>query len=188
MLKDFIVSTNHQRVLSFLSKFADDELHEREIARRIGISYGSANQTLNDLHSAGALERRRKGKMCFYRLNLRNPVIQEFKRLNILLLLEPLVQKLRKTVRKIVLFGSCAQGTDTAESDVDLFIVSEDREKVLQVVNSFSSGSGFQQIRIQPVIKTPLELLEMGNKSDVFLNQVRKGIILWEKVIDESKL
>jgi len=188
MLKDYIISTNHQRVLSFLSKFADSELHEREIARRIGISYGSANQTLNDLHSAGALERRREGKMCFYRLNLRNPIVQEFKRLNILLLLEPLVQKIKKTVRKIVLFGSCAQGTDTTESDVDLFIVAQDREKVLKVVNSYSPGSRFQQIKIQPVVKTPLELLEMENKSDVFLTQVRKGIVLWEKVVDESKL
>lgn len=69
MQNNFIIFTNHQKVLSFLSKFSDKESYEREIARKIGISYGSANKVLNDLYSNGLLKRRREGKMYFYSIN-----------------------------------------------------------------------------------------------------------------------
>jgi len=38
MFENFVISTNHQKVLSFLAKFSDQEFYEREIARKVGIS------------------------------------------------------------------------------------------------------------------------------------------------------
>ncbi len=63
MFENFVISTNHQRVLSFLAKFSDQEFYEREIARKVGISTGSTNKVLNDLFSVGLLKRRQAGKM-----------------------------------------------------------------------------------------------------------------------------
>ena len=34
MQNNFIIFTNHQKVLSFLAKFSDKESYEREIARK----------------------------------------------------------------------------------------------------------------------------------------------------------
>lgn len=79
VIQDFISSTNQLRVLSFLAKFSDKEYHEREIARRTGVSYGSANRVLNELFADGILVRRQVGKMLFYSFNSEDPLAKTFK-------------------------------------------------------------------------------------------------------------
>lgn len=188
MKNNFIISTNHQKVLSFLAKFSDKEFYEREIARKTGISYGSANKVLNELCSNGLLKRRQEGKMYFYSLDKTNAMLRQFKILNTLVLLQPLIEQLKNITKKIVIYGSCAQGTDASESDIDLFIISKQKRKVLQIIGNLSLGKGFEGIKIQPVIQTPIELLEGEKEDKEFLSLVREGIILWEKPVDESRL
>ena len=188
MRNNFIIFTNHQKVLSFLAKFSDKESYEREIARKIGISYGSANKVLNDLYSNGLLKRRREGRMYFYSINKKNVMLKPFKILNNIILLQPLIKKLKRLTKKIVLYGSCAEGTDNSESDIDLFIISEQKRKALQIIKNYSFKKGFKDIKIQPVIQTPIELLESEKGDKEFLSLVREGIVLWEKQTDESRI
>ncbi len=188
MQNNFIIFTNHQKVLSFLAKFSDKESYEREIARKIGISYGSANKVLNDLYSNGLLKRRREGRMYFYSINKKNVMLKPFKILNNIILLQPLIKKLKRLTKKIVLYGSCAEGTDNSESDIDLFIISEQKRKALQIIKNYSFKKGFKDIKIQPVIQTPIELLESEKGDKEFLSLVREGIVLWEKQTDESRI
>ena len=58
--------------------------------------------------------------------------------------------------------GSCAKGRDTSKSDIDIFIVSDQRDKVLQIIGKHQLGDGFEGIEIQPAILgailNPLEL------------------------------
>ena len=188
MQNNFIIFTNHKKGLSFLAKFSDKESYEREIARKIGISYGSANKVLNDLYSNGLLKRRREGKMYFYSINKENAMFKPFKILNNIILLQPLIKKLKRLTKRIVLYGSCAEGTDNSESDIDLFIISEQKRKALQIIKNYSFKKGFKDIKIQPVIQTPIELLESEKGDKEFLSLVREGIVLWEKQIDESRI
>jgi predicted nucleotidyltransferase len=186
MAKNFLISTNHQKALSFLAKFSDKEFHEREIARTIGISYGSANRVLRDLHSDGYLIRRQAGKMLFYRFNSLEPSHKSFKIFSTIALLRPLVCELIKISYNIILFGSCAEGTEASDSDIDLFIVTGQKSKVLRIILNFSLGRGFEEIKIQPVIYSPVELMKHEKTDAEFLSLVREGIVLWEKPPDES--
>ncbi len=186
MFENFLVSTNHQKVLSFLTKFSDQEFYEREIARKIGISTGSTNKVLNDLFSGGLLKRQQKGKMYFYIIDNTHPIFIHFKILNNVLLILPLVQKLKSLAKKIVLYGSCADGKDTSESDIDLFLVSGERERILQIIGNYSLGKGFEDIEIQPMIRSSTELLRNEKDDKEFLSLVREGIVLWESPTDES--
>lgn len=188
MFNTHIIATVNQKVLSLLAKFPDKEFYEREIARRVGISYGSANGALNELYSTGAIRRRQEGKMYFYSVDPHNSTITEFKKLINMMLIEPLIEKLKNRASKIVLYGSCAQGNDISQSDLDLFIVSNNRERVMQEIDSFSFPQGFDDIHIQPVIKTPTELLEAGESEQAFLTEVEQGITLWERATGEPEL
>jgi len=188
MHKNFIISTNHQKVLSLFVKFSDLEFYEREVSRKIGISTGSSNKVLNDLFSNGFLIRRREGKMYFYKIDNNHPEFKYFKILNNIDLLMPLVQKLKKITKRIILYGSCNNGSDTSKSDIDLFIISENRREVLQIINDYSLRKPFENIKIQPVIQSSLDLLESKKSDKEFLSLVRQGIILWEHPIDESRL
>jgi predicted nucleotidyltransferase len=181
MLNDILVSTNNQKILQFLSKYSDKEFHEREIVRRLGTASGSANRALNELFAAGAVTRRTEFQRLFYSVDISNPGVVEFKKLVNVLLLEPLVEKLKPFSTQVALFGSCAQGTDTSKSDMDIFIVTGKKEKVNQVMQDFQFSQGYEGIVIQPIIKTPVELLNAGESERAFLSEVEKGITLWEK-------
>jgi predicted nucleotidyltransferase len=188
MLQPHLISTVNQKVLSLLVKFSDQEFYEREVARKLGIATGSANRALNELYSTGAVTRRRKGKMYFYSIDSSNVALIEFKKMVNLMLVEPLAEELKKTSSRVVLYGSCALGTDTSESDIDLFVVSNSKEDVSNVISGYTFPRGFENIHIQSVIRTPVELLEGGQSERPFMEEVERGIVLWEKVVSESRI
>jgi predicted nucleotidyltransferase len=86
------------------------------------------------------------------------------------------------------LYGSCALGTDNSESDLDLFVVSNNKEDVSNVISSFKFPRGFENINIQSVIRTPVELLEGGESEQTFMEEVERGIVLWERARSESRV
>ena len=186
MKKDIFISTSEQKALSFLAKFSDKEFHEREIARRTGISYGSANGVLNELFADGILVRRQAGKMLFYSFNSRDPLSKTFKIFVSVSILRPLIKDLRECASEIVLYGSCARGEDGSGSDVDLFVISENKEKALRTIEGYRFRKGFENIRIQPVILSAQELLRSEKADKEFLSLVREGIVLWDELRDEA--
>jgi len=185
-IRDYFSSTNQLKVLSFLAKFSDQEFHEREIARRTGISYGSANRVLNELLANGILARRQAGKMLFYSFNSEDPIAKTFKIFVSVSMLRPLVKNLREFTTEIVLYGSCARGEDTSASDMDLFVISENKENALGTIESYRFRKGFENIRIQPVILSPHELLKSEKTDKEFLSLVREGIVLWDEMKHEA--
>jgi predicted nucleotidyltransferase len=188
MLQPHLVTTINQKVLSLLAKFSDQEFYEREVARKLGISTGSANRAFNELYSTGAVKRRREGKMYFYSIDSSNAAFTEFKKLVSLLLIEPLVEELKKISSRIILYGSCALGTDNSDSDFDLFVVANNKEDVSNVISGFTFPRGFENIHIQSVVRTPVELLEKGESERTFMEEVERGIVLWERVGSESRV
>jgi len=175
-------------VLSLLVKFSDQDFYEREVARKLGVSSGSANRALNELFSSRVITRRREGKMYFYSIDFSNTAVIEFKKMINLMLVEPLVEELKKMSNRIVLYGSCALGTDTSESDLDLFVVSNSKEDVSNVISNFKFPRGYENIHIQSVIRTPVELLEGEESERTFVEEVDHGIVLWEKVASGSRV
>lgn len=185
MLHSYIVATSAQKVLSLLVKFSDQDFYEREVSRRLGISTGSANRALNDLFSSGVITRRREGKMFFYAIDPSHVAIKALKIIINILLVEPLLDKLKKASVRVVLYGSCALGTDTSKSDLDLFIVSNRKKEASNIIADFVFPRGYENIRIQSIIRTPVELLKAGNSESAFMEEVERGIVLWEKVAGE---
>jgi len=188
MLQLHLIKTINQKVLSLLVKFSDQEFYEREVSRKLGISAGSANRALNELYSDRAVTRRKKGKMYFYSIDSSNAFLIELKKLVNLMLIEPLVEELKRMSSRIILYGSCALGMDTSQSDADLFIVSTSKKGVSNVISGFSFPTGFENIHIQSVIKTPAELLKAGESERAFMEEVERGMVLWEKVASEPRV
>jgi len=188
MINPYLISTNHQKILSFFVLHPDASFYEREIARKAGLSPSSTHHVLVRLYRAGVINRKQNGRMFFYSVDKANPYLREFKVLTNLLLIEPLVEKLKGLSHRIVLFGSWAEGSDNENSDIDLFIVSSEKEKVLSVVNKFSYSAKLYNRKVQPIINAPEELLKKGKEEKVFLEQVEKGKVLWEREIDDDIL
>jgi len=130
--------------------------------------------------------RRKVGKMMFYSYNSKDPLAKAFKIFVSVSLIRPLINDLKGCASEIVLYGSCARGEDGSASDVDLFVVSNDKEKPLRTIQSYKFEKAFEHMTIQPVILTPQELLKSEKSEKEFLSLVREGIVLWDEQIDEA--
>jgi len=182
MLFDIFIKSSEQKILSLFAMNPDQPFYGRQISRRLKISLGAAHGALLLLEQKGILVSQNIGKTKLYRLESFNPIIKTFKILNALLILEPLTQKLKKNSRLVILYGSYSTGTFTSESDLDLFIISEEKEKTTNNIDSFKRKTNLD---IRPIIKSLIEWIKLEKEDPEFFSEVNLGITLWEKPIDE---
>ena len=169
----------HQRplkILSFISIHPEKLFSAKEIAEATKSSKGATNQTLRSLLALDVLSREKKGNVFLYKLNAENLILRHFKIFETLLALQKLVKKIQKYCQEIILFGSCADGSNTGESDIDLFIRSEYKKEVRKIINKHES----LDMKYQIIIQDSLEFVSSKKEDSVFHNQVKKGICLWE--------
>jgi len=173
---DFITPT----FLKAFGVFHEDtmrEMHEREVVKKARISKGSANLILRKLANLGILERERRGRMVFYRINLKNPVAKQLKILFNVYSLYELVNKLKPYCKKIVLFGSCAEGTDVRESDIDLFVLTADKDEVKKKISGYRKKLSR---RLAPILVEIDELVTLKKEDKPLYDRISRGIALWE--------
>jgi len=127
MIEEVIFSTNCQKILSFLIQNVDKEYYDREISKLAGVSRAGTNIALRTLAQKNLISRKKQGRMFFYKAISEDVFIRQFKILQNITKLIPLVEKLKKISSKIVLFGSSAKGENTKESDIDIFILTRER-------------------------------------------------------------
>lgn len=165
-------------VLHFLLSNPMKQFHEREVVRQTGVSVGAVNQILKKLHKAGLVERDRRGRANFYRANLKSPVARQFKVLFNVLALDDLVDQIKQTSERVVLFGSCAEGTDVEESDIDLFVLSSDVEVVKSKISKYERM--FDR-RISPIVVDSRGFAKIKSKDKSLYERIFQGIRLWEQ-------
>jgi predicted nucleotidyltransferase len=77
---------------------------------------------------------------------------------------------------ELILFGSRAEGVDTPQSDLDLFVIADDKDLVYETIRESDLAA-----HIRPVILSPLESIEMREQDPLFYDQVMRGILLWRR-------
>lgn len=174
---DFFTPT----LVTVLQLFLTDpmqEHHERDVMRRTGVSKGSANKILRLLAEKGFLIRERKGRMVFYRLDTGDPAVRQFKVLVNVYALTGLIDRIKERCRRIILFGSCAEGTDVRGSDIDLFVLTSEKGPVRGEIGRFNAGS---ERRVAPIVVDANEFVEMREEDKPLYENVERGIVLWER-------
>ncbi len=176
MFKKVIFNKTALHILDHLSQRPMAALYEREIARGCKLSAGAVNNAMKPLREAGLVSAERRGKTVFYRPNLSNPVMKELKILFTLVRLAPIIQRLQPHAKRVILFGSAAQGTDTEHSDIDLFILTTaDRKIVSSILHDTEVIIGK---KINPVIVDAQRASAM--RQSVLYQQIMKGKVLWD--------
>ncbi|MFA6379171.1 MAG: nucleotidyltransferase domain-containing protein [Candidatus Omnitrophota bacterium] len=177
MKKDTFSSTITQKILDFLCDHLQESFFSAQIAFETSLSKGGVNQALRKLAQEGFLKAEKKGRMIFYQVEARSPVVKQYKILKNVSLLQPLVERLKALSERVVLFGSSAFGEDTGQSDIDIYVVSGNAQAVKDLV---ILRSPFKR-KAQLVLKTPAQDIALDKKEPVFYNEVKKGIVLWQK-------
>lgn len=127
-LSSLLFPEYRRRILGLLLLRPDEALHGREIARRTGLPAGTITRELGKLAEVGLLDRQKRGNQQVYSAATSSPIFSELA--SILRktsgLADVLVQALAPASHKLrvaFVFGSVAQGRETAGSDVDVMLI-----------------------------------------------------------------
>jgi len=175
-LERIFEATNSLKVLSFLARNPSQKFLNSEIQRAVSVSRAGAYLALQDLLRERLVIKAEKGRFHLYSLNHDNPIVRQFKVLMNVILLEPLILKLRPFMVRMVLFGSTSRGEDTASSDIDLFILSKDPETIREHLTSYKA-----ERKLQPIVLAPAEWPEFREREKEFFEEIERGIVLWEE-------
>jgi len=173
---DFLTPTT-LKVLEFFFANSMKEFHEREIVRNAKISKGSANKILRQLTDLKLLTRTKKGRMVFYRLNTGDPFVKHLKILYNLWTLRKFIEENKGKAKKIILFGSCAEGTDVSESDIDMLILTDEKKAIKENVSKFNQRSAR---KISPIILDVDGFMKMKREDKPLYERIDRGVVLWE--------
>lgn len=181
-LSRLFLKTRPYRVWSFLTLHPDEPSYGKQISEATGVSRGATNQILNEFLAQDLVTRQRSGKMWLYTPKP-HPVVSHFRVFENLIVLAPLVSELGKVSKRVILYGSAADGTDTAGSDIDVFVISDRPQDAAAAIREFPSDR-----QIAPVIQTPAEYASARRTDKAFIEEVNKGLVLFEKGVDEERL
>lgn len=115
--------------------------------------------------------------MKFYQINSKSPELKRLRINSAMEKLNPLLPGLEKLSQKIILFGSASRGEQTSSSDIDLFILSRDKNKIRESLKKISAD-----MRLKAIIKTPGEWSELEITEPEFYQEIKNGIILYDYV------
>lgn len=161
-------------VLDYLLQNPEIESTDIEISRNIKQAKKSAvNIALRKLAAADLTKRKHRGRMVFNKL-CDSPLITQLKIASNIIHIQPYVKKIARNCIKIILFGSRAYGIHTSESDFDLFIVTTDLNRIFTNTNMID--------KVQLIQKTSDQMLTLNKDEPVLYNEIKKGIVLWEKI------
>ena len=175
-MADIFSVTNSLKILSFLADNVGKEFLGSEIQKATKLSRAGVYIALRELIKQKLVSKTQRGKFLVYSVVYDDPVIRQFKVLRNILLLKPVIAKLKPLSKKIILYGSASRGEDLLNSDIDLFVLSKDPEAIKEILPSIRIKR-----KIQTIVKSPSELADLREKERVFYGEVDRGITLWEE-------
>ena len=174
-----LFTSTQQRVLALLFGQPDREFYVTELIALAGSGRGAVQRELARLSESGLASVSRVGNRKHYRANPESPLFDEICSIvrktvgveeSVRGALEPLMDRLVLAL----LFGSVARGTDTATSDIDLLLVSDDLtlEAVYAVMAPMEESLGR---RVNPTVYTRAEFGKRRRASAGFLTRILQG-------------
>jgi len=112
-----------------------DSFYINQIARLVETSAGNVQRELKKLEESGLLSKEKKGNSTYFKINANSPLFNDFKNIvdKTIGLKNILEETLKKTqgIDFAFLFGSYVKGDFGPDSDIDLYVIGDIREKEL---------------------------------------------------------
>ena len=130
-LADALFTRTQQGVLGRLFGQPDRSFFASELIRDIGMGSGGVQRELRRLEQSGLAEIRQVGNQKHYHANPNSPLFAELasiaqKTFGIAYPLQEALKKLAPRIKAAFVFGSVAKRSDTARSDIDLMVISDE--------------------------------------------------------------
>ena len=175
-LADALFTTTQQRVLSLLFGQPSRSFFASELIELTGSGSGAVQRELQRLVSSGLVTVTRVGRQKHHQANPDSPVFEELHGLVLktVAMAEPIRQALEPLDQRIALalvYGSVAKGTDTAASDIDLLVVS-DQVMLEDIYSALAPVETKLGRKFAPTLYTTREFAERKASGSAFLTRV----------------
>jgi predicted nucleotidyltransferase len=190
-LADALFTGTQQRVLALLFGQPARSFYANELIGLAGMGSGAVQRELTTLAGSGLVTVRSVGNQKHYQANADAPIFEELRGIvqKTFGLAEPLRQVLGPLAKKLVaafVYGSVAKNTDTAASDIDLMVIS-DELTYPDLFAALEAASAAIGRTVNPTILTRKELAKRVKAKEAFTTRVLAQPKIWI-VGDDSAL
>ncbi len=182
-MADALFPKGRQRVLSVLFGNPDRSFYANEVIALAQSGTGSAQRELAALSEAGLLTVTRQGNQKHYQANAASPVFAELRGLvlktsGLADVLRAALAPLAPQIQAAFVYGSVAKQQDTAQSDIDLLVVSA-HLGYADVFGALESAIVSLGRKVNPSLYTPADIAKRLEKDNAFVTRVLQQPKIW---------
>ena len=171
-----LFTDRRSRIFRWLFGMPERSFHLNELLRLTQLGSASLQQELKQLTAAGLVSTERVGNLKMFQANPNCPVFKDLvsltrKTVGLHSLLTQALQPLKNKLLKAWIYGSVAQQTDTASSDIDIMLVGHELRlsEVLECLQTLEVELGR---KINPTCYTEQEFAVRQADPNSFVSQV----------------
>lgn len=175
-LADALFTKTQQRVMALLFGQPHRSFYTKELIELTGSGSGAVQRELHRLASSGLVRMTPVGVQKHYQANPDCPVYHELVGVmrKTVAVAEPIRQALDPVADRIglaIIYGSVAQGTDTAASDIDLLVIADDL-MLEELYAALAPAETRLDRKISPALYTQQEFNARRSSGNPFLSRV----------------
>jgi len=175
-LSNALFAKTQRRVLGLLFGNPDRSYFANEIVRLAESGIGAVHRELATLEAAGLVTATRIGNQKHYQANRVSPIFKELRGIVVKTfgaadVLREALAPLAAKIRAAFIYGSVAKGSDTAASDIDLMVVSDE----VSYSDLFALAAEAERRlgrKVNPTVYTPAELRQKLAAKSAFAMRV----------------
>ena len=180
---DALFNRVQQRVLGILFGNPARSFYSNEIVSLAGSGTGAAFRELKRLADAGIVTVEKIGRQKHYQANPECPVFDELrglvlKTVGLVDVLRAALAPLAGRIELAFVYGSVAKGSDTADSDIDLLVVSDDLSHA-QLFEALEEATGQLGRTVNPTVYSRAEFNQRQRGENAFITRVVEQPKLW---------
>ncbi len=182
-LADALFPKVRQRVLAVLFGQPDRSFYANEVIALAQSGTGAVQRELADMAQVGLISVTKVGNQKHFQANTQSPVYTEL--LGLVLKTVGLADVLRSALTPLLnridtafVYGSMANQQDTAQSDVDVMLISTSLSYA-DVFGALESASQHLKRNINPTLYTPDEFAQRLDQDQAFITRVMQQPKIW---------
>ena len=180
-LADALFTATQQRLLGLLFGQPERSFFVTELIELADVGRGTVQRELSRLERSGLVNTMRRGNQKHYRANADAPVFQELcsiirKTVGVQEQVRAGLEPLEARISLALIYGSVAKRSDTARSDIDLLVVSNDLTLEDLYSHLFDVEKRLGR-KINPTLYTVSEFSKRRTSGNAFLKRVLEGPI-----------
>ena len=175
-LADALFSATQQRVLGLLFGQPDRSFYATELINMLSVGSGAVQRELARLAESGLVTVHKVGTQKHYQADPNSPIYHELCGIIVKTvgLAEPLrnaLQPFANRIKAAFIYGSVAQGVDTAKSDIDLMLICENLSYA-DVFEALQTAEAKLGRPVNPTLYSPAEWMKKRKTENGFAHKV----------------